>query len=203
MSLVEYPAAGAQAAKKELECTTSYHEGRADLAHEIAGIVERDTNKQMVIDAFLAQFGRRADLAGLAIAVKTDLTHEAALRQATDAGVDVLFELSPTKIDFYYGSGLKENPGCPIRPQVHLKYRVTRVSNDQELAAGKLSGRPPGAVEPGAQTVGRWLNEPGALAQDIAEAYAQAVRELMYGRNGPGFIFPEKHGASAGNEVKR
>src|SRR6266567_3895419 len=117
MSLVVVPAEGAKAATKEVECTTSFYEGRPNLAQEIDGIVERSFDTKMIIDPFLAQIAVRTDTEPVVLRSppSKNLTHEAAVRQAEEAGIDVLFEFSPTKISFFYGTGLKNYDGCRIR----------------------------------------------------------------------------------------
>jgi len=187
--LLAAPAIAIGSAKK-VDCVNSYYDEHPNLSQEIAGVVDRDFSKRVVIDQFLADLAARSSLKAVVVQNGTsnaNLTHEEAVRQAAAAGIDTLFELSPMNVDFDYGGEL-----CAIRPSVRMKYRIGLVNRDQELAAGYEFGKgsSPESDAAGSKTISRWLSDRGSLAKEIEVGYAAAVSKIWYGRRGIRFVLP-------------
>jgi hypothetical protein len=185
--LAYHPEALSHAAKhvdEEAEratCVTSIYEGHPELDREIAGIVDRDFLKKMIADESLAYLSARTTLKVVAVQNAGggigDLTHEALLRQAKTAGVDVLFELSHLEVDFDVDYDAKN---CAIRPSVRLNFRVILVSRDHDLETGYAFAKVSPPEEPGSKTVSRWLEDRGSLAKLIEMGYRDAMPRIWY-----------------------
>jgi hypothetical protein len=187
--LVEGPAIVTESAKR-LGCVNSYYQEHPNLAQEIAGVVDRDFSKSVVIESFLTSLAERSNLKVAVVQDKAgiaNLTHDEAIRQSTAAGIDTLVELSTTHVDFDYGGEL-----CIVRPSVQLKYRIILVNRDQELAAGNEFGIgfAPESIWGGSKTLTRWLSDRGSLAKEIGVGYAAAVNKIWYDQRGPRFVLP-------------
>lgn len=134
----------------------------------------------MIAGQFLAYLSARTTLKVVAVQNGGgigDLTHEALLRQAKAAGVDVLFELSHLEIDFDVDYG---GNNCAIRPSVRLNFRVILVSRDQELETGYAFAKVSPPEETGAKAVSRWLEDRGSLAKLIEMGYRDAMPRIWY-----------------------